>query len=101
MPLHAHRATGTQAPRPVFALRLNAVSPGQRNRQVGLGKGQLLQAQMPERPDVARAALPEVQIKSRITRGYALQGQIVAQLVGPANWSSPEAKAVIAALRAE
>lgn len=29
------------------------------------------------------------------------QGQIVAQLFGPADWSSPEAKAVIAALRAE
>ncbi|WP_377390220.1 TlpA family protein disulfide reductase [Rhodobacter lacus] len=28
-------------------------------------------------------------------------GQVVAQLMGPANWSSPEAKAVIAALRAE
>lgn len=29
------------------------------------------------------------------------RGQIVAQLFGPADWSSPEAKAVIAALRAE
>ncbi|WP_444452761.1 TlpA family protein disulfide reductase [Rhodobacter capsulatus] len=29
------------------------------------------------------------------------KGQIVAQLLGPADWSSPEAKAVIAALRAE
>jgi thiol-disulfide isomerase/thioredoxin len=29
------------------------------------------------------------------------KGQIVAQLLGPADWTSPEAKAVIAALRAE
>jgi len=29
------------------------------------------------------------------------KGRIVAQLLGPADWSSPEAKAVIAALRAE
>jgi len=29
------------------------------------------------------------------------KGKIVAQLLGPANWTSPEAKAVIAALRAE
>ena len=29
------------------------------------------------------------------------EGQVVAQLMGPANWASPEAKAVISALRAE
>lgn len=48
----------------------------------------------------------------RLSRGFGLpglpatmlldrEGQVVAQLLGPADWASPEAKAVIAALRAE